>query len=194
MRLTNCITLRYRPLSLPVTLIVLIGTGCSKEAPLTVNRLIDTNVAYSRRDFELQQELVNDAPIGPGEPQPSSHCPTAPGQWFAGSGRSTATSRLFGDLTETEVYCVNVDRTELSGGLATWTDVDGNTISMSFAAKLLEGFVYAAAPNAPLIGFAQFTGGTGAWTGITGAAFFTGEQNGDGTATLRYRGTIYVPR
>jgi hypothetical protein len=156
--------------------------------------LANPDISYSRYDLWLVQELVNDAPIGPGEPQPSNHCPTEPGTWYAGSGRSTATSNVFGDLTEVEVYCINVDRAELSGGMATWTDTDGDTISMTFGATLLKGFAYATSPNAAMIGFSQFTSGTGKWTGLTGDAFFTGRQNGDGTATVNYRGTIYLPR
>ena len=74
-----------------------------------------------------------------------------------------------------------------------WKDVDGDSVSTTFGAKLLDGFAYEAAPNAPMIGFAQFTGGTGKWTGLTGAALITGRQNGDGTATLVYRGMIYLP-
>ncbi len=157
-------------------------------------RLAKLDALFEDHDLYLRQELVNDAPIGPGVPQPSDHCPTGPGTWFAGSGRSIGTSNVFGDLTEVEVYCVNVDRTELSGGIATWTDSAGDTITMHFGAKRLDGFAYAPAPSAPMVGFAQFTGGTGRWSGITGDALFTGKQNGDGTATLEYRGTIYIPR
>lgn len=185
---------QYGTILLLVTLLLLTGAGCNEERSLNVNRLINANVPYARHDLVIRQELVNDAPLGPGEPQPSDHCPTGPGQWFSGSGRSTATSTIFGDLTEVEVYCINIDRAELSGGLATWIAENGDTISMTFAAKLLDGFVYAAAPNAPMVGFAQFTGGTGEWAGITGAAFLTGRQNGDGTSTLIYEGTIYVPQ
>ena len=46
----------------------------------------------------------------------------------------------------------------------------------------------------PIVGSAQFSGGTGAWSGITGDALFTGKQNGDGTATFEYRGMVYVPQ
>ena len=149
----------------------------------------------TRSGYELSitQYLTNDAPLGPGEPQPSDHCPNAPGTWIAGSGRSTAVSNVFGDLTEVEVYCINADRGELSGGIATWTDAAGDTISMSFGATLLRGFAYAPTPNAPIIGFARFTGGTGKWSGIAGDALITGRQNGDGTAELNYKGMVYLP-
>ncbi len=182
------------PVCLLLVIAALVGVGCRAEHSSLVNRLADPGVECASYDLTLHQELVNDAPIGPGEPQASDHCPTGPGNWFAGSGRSTATSSVFGDLTGTEVYCINVDRAELSGGLTTWTDADGDTISMTFGVKLLEGFAYAAAPSAPLIGYAQFTGGTGKWAGLTGDALVTGVQNGDGTASLDYRGTIYRPR
>ncbi len=43
-----------------------------------------------------------------------------------------------------------------------------------------------------MVGFVEFTGGTGKWAGLAGAALLTGKQNGDGTATLLYRGAIYV--
>ncbi len=172
----------------------MIGCSDNDNGSLDLNQLADAEMAFTAHELYIHQELINDQPIGPGTPQPSSHCPTGPDRWFAGSGRSTATSNLFGDLTEVEVYCINADRAELSGGLATWTDIDGDTISMTFGAKLLKGFVYAAAPNAPLVGYAQFTSGTGKWTGLTGAALLTGKQNGDGTATLHYRGMIYLPR
>ncbi len=169
-------------------------TGCDEGAYFDLGGFADTSMPVQAYDFHLRQELVNDAPIGPGTPQPSTHCPTGPGEWYPGSGRATGTSDLFGDLTETELYCINADRAELSGGLATWIDTDGDSISMTFGAKALKGFVYPPPPSAPLIGFAQFTGGTGKWTGLTGSAFFTGWQNGDGTATLDYRGTVYLPR
>ena len=185
---------RYRPAWAMITLILLVSAGCSARSPFDVSLLADTTVSHTSHDLYMRQDLINDAPIGPGTPQPSSHCPTGPGAWFPGSGRSTATSSIFGDLTEVEVYCINVDRAELSGGLATWIDADGDSISMAFGAKLLEGFVYAAAPSAPLIGYAQFTGGTGKWTGLAGAALLTGRQNGDGTTTLEYHGTVYLPR
>ncbi|MFQ5733853.1 MAG: hypothetical protein ACE5KM_18090, partial [Planctomycetaceae bacterium] len=71
---------------------------------------------------------------------------------------------------------------------------EGDTISMTFGATLLKGFVYPATPNAALAGYAQFTGGTGKWNGLTGVAFLTGKQNGDGTTTVEYRGTVYLPR
>jgi hypothetical protein len=177
-----------------IVFLALLAFACSDGDSGDSVRLADPEVSYTRYDLHLQQSLVNDAPIGPGEPQPSDHCPTEPGTWYAGSGRSTATSNVFGDLTEVEVYCINVERAELSGGLATWTDIDGDTVSMSFGAKLLKGFAYTPTPNASMIGFAQFTGGTGKWTGLTGDAFFTGRQNGDGTATIEYRGTIYLPQ
>ncbi len=173
---------------------ILFGAGCQNRGSSSVVRLAKPDAAFGQHELYLRQELVNDAPIGPGVPQPSQHCPTSPGTWFAGSGRSTAVSNVFGDLTEVEVYCVNVDRTELSGGIATWTDSARDTIAMSFGVKRLDGFAYAPAPNAPMVGFAQFTGGTGKWTGITGDALITGKQNGDGTATLDYRGTIYIPK
>ncbi len=169
-------------------------SGCGAAPSMPVKRMADPEASYTSHDLSFHQELVNDAPIGTGETQPSNHCPTGPGTWFAGSGRSTATSNVFGDLTGTEVYCVNVDRSELSGGLATWTDVDGDTISVTFGVKLLEGFAYAEAPSAPMIGYAQFTGGTGKWSGLCGDALMTGVQNGDGTASLDYQGTIYRPR
>lgn len=41
-----------------------------------------------------------------------------------------------------------------------------------------------------MIGSAQVTAGIGEWTGISGAAM----QNGDGTSTMEYRGTIYSPQ
>lgn len=163
------------------------------SASLDVGLLADTTVSYTAYDLFLHQKLINDVPVGPGTPQPSTHCPEGPGEWLAGSGRSTGSSNVFGNLKEVEVYCINADRAELSGGLATWIDVEGDSISMTFGAKLLEGFAYHAAPNAPLIGYAQFTGGTGKWTGLTGAALLTGRQNGDGTTTLDYRGTVYLP-
>lgn len=174
------------------TLLLPFVVACSDDA-CQPEQLADPNAAFAQYDLLLHQELVNDAPIGPGQPQPSDHCPTGPGNWYAGSGRSTATSSVFGDLTEVEVYCINRDRAELSGGLATWTDTDGDTIAMTFGAKLLKGFAYAEPPRASMIGFAQFTGGTGKWAGLTGHAFLTGRQNGDGTTALVYRGTIYVP-
>jgi hypothetical protein len=67
-------------------------------------------------------------------------------------------------------------------------------IFMDSGATLLRVFVYAPAPNAPLIGSAQFTGGTGKWAGISGAALLTGRQNGDGTSTIEYRGMVYLPQ
>ena len=155
--------------------------------------LARSDVSYIQYDLEMVQELINDAPLGPGEHQPSTHCPQTPGTWFSGSGRSTAVSNIFGRLSEVEVYCINADRGELSGGIATWTDSAGDEISMYFGAKLLEGFAYNPAPSAPIIGFAHFTGGTGKWSGLTGDAFITGNQNGDGTATLTYKGTLYLP-
>lgn len=169
-------------------------TGCPEAPSFDLGGFADTSVPGEAHNFHLRQELINDAPIGSGTPQPSSHCPTGPDVWYPGSGRATGSSDLFGNLTETEVYCINADRAELSGGLATWIDSDSDSISMTFGAKLLKGFVYPPPPSAPLIGFAQFTGGTGKWKGLTGSAFFTGWQNGDGTATLDYRGTVYLPR
>jgi hypothetical protein len=53
-----------------------------------------------------------------------------------------------GDLTDVEVYCINVRRGELSGGRARWIDTDGDTIFMDSGATLLRVFVYAPAPNA----------------------------------------------
>ncbi len=168
--------------------------SCGRGRPTDLANLAIAEGSLRAHDLVLQQELVNDAPIGPGVPQPSEHCPQSPGHWFSGSGRSTATSNVFGNLTEVEVYCINVEREELSGGLATWTDVDGDTITMSFGAKLLKGSMYSPAPSAPMVGHAHFTGGTGKWASVTGAAHFTGRQNGDGTASLSYRGTIYLVR
>ena len=168
--------------------------GCDSRQTGDMKRLADPNVEYVQYELQLRQELINDAPIGPGELQLSEHCPTKPGNWFQGSGRSTARSNIFGELSGLEVYCVNTTRSELSGGLGIWTDLDGDTITTIFGVKLLEGFAYEAAPSAPMIGFAQFTGGTGKWAGITGDAMVTGKQNGDGTASLEYRGTIYRPQ
>lgn len=184
----------YRMASAIIIFLLLASAGCSDSGSLDLDLLADATAPYASYDLYLHQELINDAPIGPGTPQPSDHCPTGPGQWHPGSGRATGRSDVFGDLTETEVYCINADRAELSGGRGSWTDSDGDSIFMTFGAKLLKGFVYPAAPSAPLIGFAQFTGGTGKWTGLTGAALFTGRQNSDGTASLDYRGTVYVPR
>lgn len=178
-----------------VILIILLASACKNRAALDLDSLADSDAAsHKAHDFHLRQELINDAPIGPGTPQPSTHCPTGPGEWYSGSGRSTGTSDLFGDLTEVEVYCINSDRAELTGGLATWIDSDGDSISMTFGGKLLKGFVYTEPPRAPLIGYAQFTGGTGKWEGLTGASLFTARQNGDGTATVDYYGTVYLPR
>lgn len=173
---------------------IVTGAGCQNKALNKSIMLVRPDVPCTRHALYLKQELVNDAPIGPGVPQPSHHCPTSPGTWIAGSGRAAATSNVFGDLKEVEVYCINSDRAELSGGMATWTDSEGDTISMSFGAKLLRGFVYSPAPSAPLIGFAQVTGDTGKWAGITGDALLTGHQNGNGSATLVYRGTVYLPK
>ncbi|MEN8375198.1 MAG: hypothetical protein ABFS34_07090 [Gemmatimonadota bacterium] len=177
-----------------IVFLVVLLTGCAEGASSDLGGFADGSVPAEAHDFHLRQELVNDSPIGPGTPQPSSHCPTEPGEWYPGSGRSTGTSDLFGDLTETEVYCISTDLAQLTGGIATWIDADSDSISMTFGAKLLRGFVYPPPPSAPLIGFAQFTGGTGKWAGLAGSAFFTGWQNGDGTATLDYRGTVYLPR
>jgi len=93
--------------------------ACQRQDSGNVPRLAKLDSPFEERELVLRQELVNDAPIGPGLPQPSDHCPTGPGTWFAGSGRSVATSNVFGDLTEVEVYCINVDRSELTGGIAT---------------------------------------------------------------------------
>lgn len=177
-----------------ITCCLVLATGCENSGVPAVVALADASVASRQLDLHLLQELVNDAPIGPGIPQPSDHCPTGPGEWLAGSGRSTATSNVFGDLTELEVYCINVGSGQLSGGRAKWIDVDGDTIFMNFGATLLRGFAYAPSPNAPLIGSAQFTGGTGKWAGITGAALLTGRQNGDGSMTADYRGSVYLPQ
>ena len=185
---------RYMESCLVVLLAPLVVVGCGGRQSEVMTQLANPVVSYTTNVFYLRQELINDAPIGPGDPQASDHCPTEPGNWFAGSGRSTATSSVFGDLTGVEVYCINVDRAELSGGLSTWTDIDGDTVLMNFGAKLLEGFAYEVAPGAPMIGFAQLSSGTGKWAGITGNAFMTGKQNGDGTATLDFRGTVYLPK
>lgn len=168
--------------------------GCQENSHNGPDQLANPDADFVAHELFIRQELVNDAPIGPGVTQPSDHCPSGPGNWFAGSGRSTGTSNVFGDLRQTEVYCVNVDRSEPSGGIATWTDTNGDTIEMSFGAKLLTGFAYSVAPNAPMIGFAQFNGGTGKWAGISGDAVITGKQNGDGTASLIYQGMIYLPQ
>jgi hypothetical protein len=168
-----------------IALIAAMATAC-----------VDLNTestSYTEHALVITQELVNDAPIGPGAPQPSDHCPTGPGSWFAGSGRSTASSNVFGDLTQVELYCVNQDLAQLSGGIATWTDGNGDVIEMNFSAQLVKGDVYQAAPNAPIIGIAQFTGGSGPWAKLTGVAFIVGSQNGDGTATLTYSGVVYLP-
>lgn len=183
-----------RGISRSLVLVGLITTSCGETPTLDVRALATGNDRHAQYNIVLEQDLVNDAPLGPGEPQPSDHCPAAPGRWVAGSGRSTANSEPFGTLTETEVYCINAERSELSGGLATWIDVNGDSISMRFSAQLLIGSVYTPAPNAPMVGIAQFTGGTGTWEGITGVAFLTGRQNGDGSASIRYEGTVYVPR
>lgn len=177
-----------------LTLMYLAVVACNNSTSFDLASLASAKAAHSSYDFHLRQQLINDAPIGPGMPQASTHCPTGPGRWHSGSGRSTGESDVFGELTETEVYCINGDLAELTGGLATRVDAAGDSISMTFGAKLLEGFVYPAAPSAPLIGFAQFTGGTGKWRSLTGAALFTGSQNDDGSATLEYRGTVYLPR
>lgn len=171
-----------------------LATGCDNGGVPAVATLADASVSSRHLKLYLLQELVNDAPIGPGIPQHSDHCPTGPGEWFAGSGRSTANSNVFGDLTEVEVYCINVGSGQLSGGRAKWIDLDGDTIFMNFSATMLRGFVYRPSPHAPLIGSAQFTGGTGKWAGITGAARLTGKQNGDGSTTVDYRGSVYLPQ
>lgn len=170
-----------------------IATACVNDDQFGLSGLSEAPASYTEHDLSLTQELVNDAPIGPGSPQPSKHCPTGPGNWFAGSGRSTASSNVFGDLRQVELYCVNQDLSQLTGGLATWTDANGDTIEMTFSAQLLKGEVYEPAPKAPLIGVAQFTGGSGRWADLTGTAIIVGKQNGDGTATLKYRGKVYLP-
>lgn len=176
-----------------VLVLVTATVACVDEDHLDLSQLGDERGRFKSYDLTLTQELVNDAPLGPGVPQPSQHCPTGPGSWFAGSGRSTASSNVFGDLTQVEVYCVNRDLSQLSGGMATWTDGNGDTIEMTFVAQLVQGEVYEPAPNAPIAGVALFSGGSGRWAELTGAAFIVGTQNGDGTATLRYQGTVYIP-
>lgn len=183
----------YRKAAAILPFFLFLNSGCGSTASFDLD-LADTTAAYVAHDLQLHQELINDVPIGPGIPQQSDHCPTGPDHWYPGSGRSTGTSNLFGTLTETEVYCINADRKQLSGGIATWTDSNGDSIFMTFGATPLHGFAYPAAPSAPLVGFAHFTGGTGKWNGLTGAALFTGKQNGDGTASLDYQGTVYVPK
>lgn len=180
---------RYGSIILTAT----IGTACVKSDGLGLADLSSESTSYTEHALIIMQELVNDAPIGPGIPQPSDHCPTGPGSWFSGSGRSTASSNVFGDLTQVELYCVNQDLSQLSGGLATWTDSGGNVIEMTFSAQLVKGDVYEAPPSAPIIGVAQFTGGSGPWAEVTGIAFIVGNQNGDGTATLKYDGVVYLP-
>lgn len=182
------------PIASILMLAVCFGAGCQTDQSGDPVSLALPDAQFTGRKLEIVQELTNDAPLGPGVPQPSDHCPMQSGTWIAGGGRSTAISNVFGDLTEVEAYCINTERSELSGGIATWTDSSGDKISMYFGAKLLTGFAYAPAPEAPMIGIAHFTGGTGKWSGITGDAMLTGKQNGDGTATLVYRGTIYLPR
>lgn len=169
------------------------AAACGESDVLGLSDLSVDSTNSAEHALIITQELINDAPIGPGTPQPSDHCPTAPGSWFAGSGRSKASSNVFGDLTQVELYCVNRDLSQLSGGLATWTDSNGDTIEMTFSAQLVKGEVYEAPPNAPIIGVAQFTGGTGAWSKLTGVAVIVGKQNGDGTATLTYSGVVYLP-
>ena len=184
---------RTRSHHVPFVLTAIVLTACAKSDGSGLSDLSNESASYREQVLIMTQELVNDAPIGPGPPQPSDHCPTGPGSWFAGSGRSTASSNVFGDLSQVEVYCVNRDLSQLSGGLATWTDSNGDVIEMTFAAQLVNGDVYEAPPAAPIIGIAQFTGGSGAWAGLTGVAFVSGHQNGDGTATLTYRGVVYLP-
>lgn len=182
--------IRYLALVLPAA----VASACVDDDQLTLSQLSVAPASYIEYDLSLMQELINDAPLGPGTPQPSQHCPAGPGSWFAGSGRSTASSNVFGELTQVELYCVNRDLSQLSGGLATWTDASGDTIEMTFSAQLLQGDAYEPAPNAPIVGVAHFTGGTGRWADLTGVAFIVGSQNGDGTATLKYRGKVYLPR
>ena len=79
--------------------------GCGDRHSNAMIWLANPEVSYTSSDLVFRQELVNDAPIGPGEPQASNHCPNEPGTWFAGCGRSTATSNVFGKLTGVEVYC-----------------------------------------------------------------------------------------
>lgn len=179
----------------PVSVLIVAAcvAACSKHGGMEPAAPAAVPASYVEHDLRLTQELVNDAPIGPGEPQPSDHCPTGPGNWFPGSGRSMAVSSVFGNLRQVEVYCVNTDLSQLSGGLATWTDDNGDTITMTFSAHLVHGPVYEAVPHAPIIGVAQFTGGSGRWAGLTGTAFISGKQNGDGSATLEYRGKVYLP-
>jgi hypothetical protein len=171
-----------------------IATACVDDSQLNLSQLSNAPPTFVEHELSMTQELVNDAPLGPGIPQPSTHCPTGPGNWFAGSGRSTATSNVFGELEQVELYCVNRDLSQLSGGIATWTDANGDTIDMTFSAQLLQGDVYMPTPNAPIVGVAHFTRGTGQWDGLTGVAFISGTQNGDGTATLIYEGKVYLPR
>lgn len=182
-------TIRYSA----VALIAAMSTACVESDGHGLSDLSVETSAYTEHALSMTQELVNDAPIGPGVPQPSDHCPTGPGSWFAGSGRSTASSNVFGDLTQVELYCVNRDLSQLSGGLATWTDENGDVIEMTFVAQLVTGDMYEAPPNAPIIGAAQFTRGSGPWDGLKGVAFIVGKQNGDGTATLTYEGVVYLP-
>ncbi len=181
---------------MPLVFATILATfGCTyQQTPIMPASLAKADVRFVIHDLTVHQELVNDAPLGPGKPQPSDHCPTGPGRWIAGSGRSTGISNVFGDLKETETYCINADHSELSGGRAVWIDDDGDSIHMAFGAKLLVGDVYEPTPKAPMIGYAHFTGGTGKWRGIAGEAILTGNQNGDGTATITYRGSVYVPK
>lgn len=176
-----------------IVLLSTMATACGESDRLDLSVLGAESTSYTQHNLTITQELVNDAPIGPGAPQSSDHCPTGPGSWFAGSGRSTATSNVFGDLTQVELYCVNQDLSQLSGGLATWTDGNGDVIEMTFSAQLVRGDVYDAPPNAPIIGVAQFIGGSGPWAKLTGVAFIIGKQNGVGTATLTYAGVVYLP-
>lgn len=184
---------RIRFLHITVASIAAVASACAKPDHSGLSGLSLESATHKEHALVMTQELINDAPLGPGVPQPSDHCPTGPGTWFAGSGRSTATSNVFGNLTQVELYCVNRELSQLSGGLATWTDGNGDVIEMTFSAQLVKGDVYAAAPSAPIIGIAQFTGGSGRWAGLTGVAFITGRQNGDGTATLTYNGFVYLP-
>ena len=94
---------------------------------------------------------------------------------------------------EIQYYYRSWHLSQLSGGLATWTDGNGDVIEMTFSAQLVKGDVYDAPPNAPIIGVAQFIGGSGPWAKLTGVAFIIGKQNGDGTATLTYTGVVYLP-
>jgi hypothetical protein len=70
---------RYRPAGAMITLILVTCAGCTDRAPFDVSLLAETTVSHTSHDLYLRQHLINDAPIGPGTPQPSDHCPTGPG-------------------------------------------------------------------------------------------------------------------